>query len=306
MRRPGSHPYLGLALIILIPVVVLFAVALWSGLLFKFGWARSHGGQLIGLLLVLASFAISILWTASRRLRTQDAGTNKSLEPQPHVLYLRSFQDDQASLTATDTREQHLASVMKEVGPLVAIGRPGDSLAPLGAERRYCEEKDWQHEVELLIAQAKLVVIQAGASNGLLWEINEVTKHLKPEKILISLRSKERVFRLASDKFSQEQYERFRVMTAQFFQRPLPEKLEDAAFLCFESDWKPHLLRPTRWKPYNLSPTAKIRETLRPFLEQQGVEFSVFRTQLMAVLWSLLLVFGFVLLIGGLSVSFLK
>jgi hypothetical protein len=305
MRRPNSHPYLGLALIILIPVVAISAAFFCLWLLVGFNWTGGKGSLLTGLTYGLVGAAVLVLLAVSKRLRAKGASPNRESDPRPQVLYLRSFQNDQTSLTATGTREQHLASVMTEIGPLVAIGRPGDSLAPLGAERRYCENEDWKDEVGSLIAQARFVVIQAGASTGLLWEINEVTKRLKPEQILISLRNKDRVFRPASDEFAQDQYDKFRAMTSRFLLHPLPEKLGDATFLCFEADWKAHLLSPTKWRPYNLSPTAKIRETIRPILEKQGVELSMFQTRLQGVLMSLLLLIGVVLVLGVLSIPFL-
>jgi hypothetical protein len=72
-----------------------------------------------------------------------------------------------------------------------------------------------------------------------------------------------------------------------------------ATFLAFETDWMPRLLRPTSWKPYNLSPTAKIRETIRPHFESQGIILGTRQTTLQAILMSVLLLAGFVLVVGG-------
>jgi hypothetical protein len=310
MRGPQSRPYLGLILFISIPILVLVACAFCLLLLARFQLTGDKAGLLIGLVGGLLLTTVLILWTLGKRLRAQGlgrqgAGGKAQSDPRPHLLYLRSFQDDQTSLTATDTREESIVAVMKEIGPVVAIGRPGDSLAPLGAERRYCKEDDWKDEVVSLVKQARLVVIQAGASSGLLWEISEATKRLRSEQLLISLRNKDSVLRRSANQSAQDQYDEFRALTSQFFRLPLPDRLDDATFMWFAEDWKPQLLRPVRWKPYNLSPTAKIRETLRPFFERQDARLSRLRTMVQGILMSLLMVLGMVLVVGGLWVSFL-
>jgi hypothetical protein len=306
MHGPKPRPYLGLVLFISIPILVLVACAFCLLLLVRFQLTGSKASLLVGLVIGLLLTAGLIMSTLGKRLRATGAGMKGQSDSRPLVLYLRSFQNDQASLTATDTREESIVSVMREIGPVVAIGRPGDSLAPLGAERRYCKEEDWKHEVVSLIKQARLVVIQAGASGGLLWEISEVSKRLKPEQILISLRIKDKVFRLSADKSAQDQYEGFRVLSPQFFRHPLPDELGEATFLCFQEDWKPQLLSPVRWKPYNLSPTAKIRETIRPVFERQAVRLSRLKTLVQGILMSLLMASGVILFLGGLLVIFFE
>jgi hypothetical protein len=77
------------------------------------------------------------------------------------------------------------------------------------------------------------------------------------------------------------------------------KRLTGATFLGFDANWTPRLLKPRRWKPYNLSPTAKIRETIRPHLERQGVKLGMGRTKIQAILMSLLLAAGLLLVLSG-------
>jgi hypothetical protein len=67
------------------------------------------------------------------------------------ILYLRSFEIDEDTsrpsileffgiLLATSTPEQKLAQQLSRVGPVIAIGRPGEALPPLGAARFYAPQ----------------------------------------------------------------------------------------------------------------------------------------------------------------------
>ena len=42
------------------------------------------------------------------------------------------------------------------VGPVLAIGRPGEKLAHLGAARLYVSDDDWQNVAHRLMASAQL------------------------------------------------------------------------------------------------------------------------------------------------------
>ena len=61
--------------------------------------------------------------------------------------------------TVTGTEEEQLAEAMKDVGPFVAIGRPGEALPELGAGRPYASHAEWQDQVGQLISKAQLVVL---------------------------------------------------------------------------------------------------------------------------------------------------
>jgi hypothetical protein len=132
------------------------------------------------------------------------AASLMSKDPRPPVLYLRSFQDDsiaaqgklhyassgqtggwyQLSLVA-ETEEEQLAQVMNEIGPFVAIGRPGEKVPEIGAARMYANDDEWRSKVLNLIGRAKLIVLRAGDSSNVLWELESVVKLVRPEQVIL-------------------------------------------------------------------------------------------------------------------------
>ena len=100
------------------------------------------GIPLVGLVVFLAT-----LWPTYRLHARSDVETRRrettplssermvSLEQAP-VLYLRSFEDDQRAsrLKGRLTEEEHLASVLSQIGPFVAVGRPGEALPTVGSQ----------------------------------------------------------------------------------------------------------------------------------------------------------------------------
>lgn len=87
---------------------------------------------------------------------------------------------------------------MKEVGPFVAIGRPGEPLPELGAARVYVGDTEWQDRVRQLMSSAQLVVLRGGGTAGLQWEVQNVFANVSPERIVFLL------------PYDPEQYEVFR------------------------------------------------------------------------------------------------
>ena len=83
------------------------------------------------------------------------------------------------------TEEEELATVMNEIGPVVAIGCPGEALPELGAYRIYLQHEDWREEVRNLISAAQLVVIRLGMTEGVLWELRTIITHAKAEHVLL-------------------------------------------------------------------------------------------------------------------------
>ena len=108
----------------------------------------------------------------------------------PHVLYLRSFYADPATVTKKlmsgfTTEEEQLADVLRPFGDLIAIGRPGEPLPLPGAVRMYAAESEWKALVLEHMRTAPLVVIRAGAGPGLAWEVGQAFSILRPEQIVI-------------------------------------------------------------------------------------------------------------------------
>ncbi len=118
-----------------------------------------------------------------------------AFEPAESVLYLRSFEDDGSFLVGGLRRflfwwvltdfEQDVTSVVRRFGPVVAVGEPGERLPYLGAVRIYFDQSEWKGEVAARMAVAKLVVMKAGTSAGLWWELEQALRLCAPERVAI-------------------------------------------------------------------------------------------------------------------------
>src|SRR5205085_4609358 len=98
------------------------------------------------------------LLTVQRSLRARDAREVMGQDSRPPILYLRSFGDDK-----DPTCEDDLKSIVKAVGPFIAIGRPGERLQTPGADRMYVGD-EWQEVVTGLMREARLIIVRIGES----------------------------------------------------------------------------------------------------------------------------------------------
>ena len=117
----------------------------------------------------------------------------------PPVVYLRSFQDDVrspvrgpagaflrlASWFMPTSFEQELAVIMNQIGPFLAVGRPGERLPELGANRFYFANDEWQSRVAGLVGYARLTVILCGPTPNLWWEIDHVFASASPRRVVL-------------------------------------------------------------------------------------------------------------------------
>ncbi|MGW3074315.1 transferase [Kitasatospora sp. NPDC001132] len=107
------------------------------------------------------------------------------------VLYLRSFDDEAAAredartAAGLRTREVQFAAALGAVGPVIAVGRPGETLPLLGAARFYLPLDDWQGTVRRLMDLSQLIVLRLGPGEGLRWEIGEARATQPPAKLIL-------------------------------------------------------------------------------------------------------------------------
>lgn len=144
------------------------------------GW-RKLDHPLLALSAVVLLFVAYVLHERGKRHLQPDATTALADDRRPPVLYLRSFDDDEKA----GADELALASIFEDVGPFVAIGRPGDKLPPLGAARFYVEDDKWRGAVDDLLRRAALVLLRAGKTQGLLWELRQSRKRLSPAHLAV-------------------------------------------------------------------------------------------------------------------------
>jgi hypothetical protein len=141
------------------------------------------------------------LWRRSRQYGALSAADAMARDGRPPIVYLRSFHDDgdavmDAStgalvrralrLLAPVTPEQETATVLKRLGPVVAIGKPGEPLPELGAARVYVGNDEWQEQVLAWMRSATLVVIRVGTSPGVLWELERALEHLPRQRLVLA------------------------------------------------------------------------------------------------------------------------
>lgn len=126
-----------------------------------------------------------------RRVAMRRLARRARADPRPEVLLLRSFADDaltirvrrshrsgldRLALRRWERFEEALSFGLFEVGPVEAVGEPGQFLPPLGAARTYYADDDWHGGVAARIGAAALVVVSVGRTPALSWEIGEIRR----------------------------------------------------------------------------------------------------------------------------------
>jgi hypothetical protein len=289
-----SRRWLGRGLFVATPLV---GAAIWFAGLWLYasmGWPPDWNGWVMGIALIVCSILIAL----GKRLSSPGAKKALAEDRRAPVLLLRSFTQDRTSLFAADTLEAHLAAALREIGPVIAVGRPHEGLPPEGADRIYYQDEEWRRRVELDMSRAQVLVIRVGTTPNLLWEIRAAFCVATPERTLLVLPESANLDDLLLDLLllrrkrtasRVEAYAEFRNLLLGVLPNPLPESIGNALFVAFDAEWRPHLLRPARWKPYNLSHVVRTRETIRPWCESLGITLRRRRTFGAAIGYSLLL-----------------
>jgi hypothetical protein len=155
-------------------------------------------GALSGLIM----FAGAFLFLRAKRLAAVRKASSIKALPESFVLYLRSFGvDDRMSTPVSSgkfifpvTKEEQLAIAVKGIGPLLAVGLPGEKLPKVGALRIYVEEDNWQSTVRILMSRARLIIFLAGFSNGFWWELDHAIHNINPEKVIVLIPFNKKVY----------------------------------------------------------------------------------------------------------------
>jgi hypothetical protein len=122
-------------------------------------------------------------------------------DPRDPILYLRPFKADKLSFKTLQSKsnrsiaasigglmyfvlrifglgkakrgEELVVDVLDGFGPVVAIGRPGERIPPVGAARVYVGD-EWRDVVRDYMARSQLILMFAGTTPNFAWEIGEV------------------------------------------------------------------------------------------------------------------------------------
>ncbi|MBV8096570.1 MAG: hypothetical protein JO110_25675, partial [Acetobacteraceae bacterium] len=162
-------------------------VALLYGIVFD-AWPQyspeSWGGMIVALgsplLFGISGSALIVLGNRAMLRAGEQATANDSRRP---VVYLRPFAGDRdmarrplsfGRLFAIKTEEQQLIEVLRDIGPVFAIGKPGERLPLLGASRLYFEGEEWRRQVVDWFSRAALIAVRLPVRQtpGILWELS--------------------------------------------------------------------------------------------------------------------------------------
>lgn len=99
------------------------------------------------------------------------------------VVLFRSFQDDSA-MAQNERVEDNIARNARHCGPLIAMGEPG-KLPRSGAARTYYRGDDWREAVEAWMDEALCIVMIAGLTEGVRWELETALKRGHARKLIL-------------------------------------------------------------------------------------------------------------------------
>jgi len=153
----------------------------------------SNNLWIILVLLVALPFALLNI----RRRSLPDLDTVLARDKRNPVLLLRSFRDEYVrvpnyietrfgSINPTRRLEQGL-TILNALGPLIAVGNPGEPLPHIGAARAFLSKDAWQPAVLRWIDEAVLVVMIAGPTDMIRWELERIVEKDSFHKFAIAL-----------------------------------------------------------------------------------------------------------------------
>lgn len=217
--------------------------------------------------------------TLARKHRALSAKAALEGDRRPPIVYLRSFQADGLFQPGTfflvndwlrtlseKTAEYSLSTALAPFGPVVAIGRPAEEIPEVGAARIYVGDDHWRDLIlDLLSEPGALAVIQAGATEGLRWELETVASKLRLEQILMFL-----PFGLHWSRSRRNtDYAAFRAWAADCSPAELPDAIRDGIYFFYFSDTlqrRTNLLEPHALLP-KAHPLGEVLKDLRAVYE---------------------------------------
>lgn len=106
------------------------------------------------------------------------------------IVYLRAFRADRdlASFNPlrTLTVEEEIVSALRCTGnAVVALGKPEETLPPVGADRYYVSDDDWQNTISTWFKKSHAIALIAATTEATAWEIEEVFQTETHERFLI-------------------------------------------------------------------------------------------------------------------------
>jgi TM2 domain-containing membrane protein YozV len=318
LRDPRVRQGVGmrmLAVNLMLPCAIVAAIVdlEWFAALGVAEWVQ--GAAIVGFL-VTARHSVA-LFRSGWKYEAVPAAAALARDPRPPVVYLRSFGADDEILvtggglwarlgsymhyTAVISPEQELAWILSRVGPVVAIGKPGERLPELGAARLYVGDDEWRETVGGLLARAALVVIRAGDTANLWWEIDQAMTQCAPGRVVIVALGPESRFEAFNQRFARA-FGEAEVPVARGYPRVVrmalallfPYGRNTGRIIYFDERRRPHacpltwtfsaaMLITSVYSPHG----AALRQAFRHVLAELGLPWRTTPTQTVAVLLAL-------------------
>jgi len=250
-----------------------------------------------------------------RKMRARDAVDALTSDRRAPVLYLRSFEDEDLpdptlpslfSISIFGFRphfvrhryEASLTRTLRQLGPVICLGKPGEVYPEIGAARVYVSDENWQDAVKYFLARSAAVVFTVGRTEALWWEINAALSMVPPERLLfffpyaekaqrrqsllrkywtflgLGLVTRKMLSRMEIER--QTRYALFRDRTQSALGIDLPATLGRSLFIDFSKNASPRVLQTKRpvdkviiWSFSKISWTqVDLSGTLRPFFQK--------------------------------------
>lgn len=147
------------------------------------------------------------------------------------------------------------------IGPYVSIKRPDELLedSSFGAASIEPIGLSWKMLVTELMEKAVIIVVEAGNTNSLIWEVEQIVERCKARKLLLILPHR------------QHEYDEFCRLTHSVFPQPLPHERPKSRLIMFDDYWTPKVL-----ENVNLC----VGDTLFPFCVRNGIDWTTRRQSL--------------------------
>jgi hypothetical protein len=263
----------GLAIILAAPVMVIYLFIKIIGATDDFRW------WMVGF--VFLGLGWLALHSLGKSLRAPDAAEAMERDPRPPVVYLRPFRADERTTedaprgereggehvtvhSSSASRENTISRALASVGPFVAVGKPGESIAPWGgAARVYLSDENWKEVVESLVRRAAAVVLQPEPSEGTLWEVKLVASAVDRRRVLLLV---------PNPRLRPFGYNRVRQLIAEKFGVELPEQAECPACdaFSFDGQGRPAPVSLPQDSSADLAPFAKLVSELGRPAQESG------------------------------------
>ncbi len=198
------------------------------------------------------------------------------------VLYLRSFSDDRDGLWGIirlsylpffwafkfwkrpRTDESVLVSSLRHVGPVIALGRPGDKFQSFGAARICVDNEYWPTLVPLLMELCQFTVLSIGSSRGVSEELRMAASTCGPHKLILKLPGK--ILR------RRKLYSALRAELEQALRCSLPSRIGRAQYIRFKEGWVPETISSVaEWSLFVDNVSWRQRESPLPGMDDKSL-----------------------------------